>query len=175
MRISIIGFSGCGKSTLAHRLGECLRAEVLHLDSVHFLPGWAERDREEEQQIVESFLNSHDAWIIDGNYTKLSYERRMEEADEIIIMLFNRFDCLLRVIRRYGKYRNETRPDMVEGCVEKLDGEFVAWVLWKGRKKSVRDRYKRLQEAYPNKITVLRNQKQLNAFLNAYPCLHAKP
>ena len=114
---------------------------------------------------MENFLNSHDAWIIDGNYTKLSYERRMEEADRIVMMLFNRFSCLWRVVMRYRAYRNEIRPDMAEGCVEKLDREFVAWVLWEGRRKAARDRYKRIRRQYSDKVIVLRNQRQLNSFV----------
>lgn len=47
MRIAVIGYSGSGKSTLAARLGAAYGVPVLHLDSVHWLPGWVERPREE--------------------------------------------------------------------------------------------------------------------------------
>ena len=165
MKIAIIGYSGSGKSTLARRLGEFYGAEVLHLDAVHFLPGWGERKREDEQAIVREFLDTRDAWVIEGNYTKLSYERRMEEADRIVMMTFGRFNCLLRGTRRYRKYRNTTRPDMAEGCSEKLDAEFVKWVLWKGRRKAQRRRLAGLRERYGDKTVTLRNQRQADAFL----------
>ena len=55
----------------------------------------------------------------------LFYERRMEEADIIILLLFNRFSCLYRAYCRYIRYKNTTRPDMAEGCKEKFDLEFV--------------------------------------------------
>lgn len=164
MKTAIIGYSGSGKSTLARRIGEYDRAAVLHLDSVHFLPGWAERPEEKEQAIVEAFLDSHKDWVIDGNYSKLSYDRRMEEADRIILLLFSRFDCILRVTRRYHVFRNLTRPDMAEGCREKLDLEFVLWVLWKGRRKAARDRYRQVQKKYADKVTVIKNQRQLDRF-----------
>lgn len=166
MKIAIIGYSGSGKSTLARALGERYGADVLHLDSVHFLPGWEEREPEEERRIVSDFLETHDAWVIDGNYSKLFYDRRMAEADRIVMMLFNRFACLRRVRRRYTTYRGRTRPDVAEGCREKLDGEFVAWVLWKGRSKKARRRYKGLRRQYPDKTAVLKNQKQADAFLD---------
>ena len=51
----------------------------------------------------------------------LFYERRMEEADIIILLLFNRFSCLYRAYCRYIRYKNTTRPDMAEGCKEKFD------------------------------------------------------
>ena len=85
MKIAVIGFSGGGKSTLARRLGDLYGVEVLHLDTVHHLSGWRSRPREESRAMVEAFLNTHDAsgWVIDGNYGKLAYDRRMEEADRI--------------------------------------------------------------------------------------------
>lgn len=93
---------------------------MLHFDAVQFLPGWEIRSEESKKKITKKFLDTHDSWVIDGNYSKLFYERRMEEADIIIMLLFNRFACLYRVIRRYIKYKNTTRPDMGKGCNEKL-------------------------------------------------------
>jgi len=164
MKIAIIGYSGCGKSTLAHDIAEHFQVNVLHLDSVHFLPNWNERETNDEQQIVNDFMNNHENWVIDGNYSKLSYERRMKEADQIIMLLFNRFNCLYRVTRRYHKYKHTTRPDMAAGCNEKLDKEFITWVLWNGRKKKARSRYKKLQQQYPEKVIIIKNQKQLDKF-----------
>lgn len=167
MKTAVIGFSGSGKSTLARRLGQLYKAEVLHLDSVHFLPGWAERDSEDEKQIVEDFLDNHNAWVIDGNYGKLSYERRMREADRIIMMLFGRLDCFRRVVKRFHTYKNSTRPDMADGCREKLDMEFALWVLFGGRKKAALDRLRKLRRDYPDKVVVLKNQRELDDFCKA--------
>ena len=70
MKIAIVGRSGSGKSTLAKQLGSFYHAPVLHLDAVHFLPGWVERVPGEEEQLVTSFLDTHSSWVMDGNYTK---------------------------------------------------------------------------------------------------------
>ena len=164
MKTAIVGYSGSGKSTLAEALGRAQHADVLHLDTVHFLPGWAERGREEEQRLAEAYLDTHSAWVIDGNYTKLSYERRMAEADRIIILLFGRFSCLRRVIQRYRRYKNTVRPTMAAGCPEKLDAAFAAWILWRGRSRAYRAQYTRLQRQYPEKVIVLKNQRELDAF-----------
>ena len=43
VKIAIFGYSGSGKSTLAQHLGRRFNAPVLHLDRVHFGPGWRER------------------------------------------------------------------------------------------------------------------------------------
>lgn len=68
MKIAILGLSGSGKSTLAKQLGSFYHAPVLHLDAVHFLPGWVERVPGEEEQLVTSFLDTHSAefvwWVL---------------------------------------------------------------------------------------------------------------
>ena len=40
MRIAVIGYSGAGKSTLARALGARYGVPVLHMDRVHWAPGW---------------------------------------------------------------------------------------------------------------------------------------
>ena len=163
MKIAIIGYSGSGKSTLARQLAEVYNIPVLHFDKVQFRPNWEIRPQASKEIMTKTFLDLHKDWVIDGNYSKLSFERRMEEADVILILLFNRFSCLYRVWRRYLKYKNATRSDMADGCAEKLDAEFVKWVLREGRKKSSRQRYQGVLAQYPDKTIVVKNQRQLNA------------
>ena len=162
MKIVIMGYSGSGKSTLARKLGQRFGCDVLHFDTVQFLPKWEVRGQEEKLQITKEFLDTHDAWVIDGNYSKLYLDQRLEEADVIILLLFNRIHCLYRVTKRFFTYRNKTRPDMGEGCNEKLDFEFISWVLWKGRTKETRERYQRIREQYKDKVIVLKNQRELD-------------
>ena len=167
MKIVIMGYSGSGKSTLCRAFSKKYNIPSLHLDTVHFLPNWEVREDSEKQRLVVSFLdNNPDGWVIDGNYTKLSYNRRVEEADIIIQMLFNRFRCLWRCIKRYHAYKGKCRPDVAEGCNEKMDFEFVKWILWEGRTKPVEERYKKLQKTYPEKVIVIKNQKQLKKYMN---------
>ena len=167
MKTAILGYSGSGKSTLARKLAEKQGVDALHFDSIHFLPNWEIRAAEEKMRITREFLDSHDAWVIDGTYSKLFLERRLEEADRVILLLFNRFSCLSRVTRRYKKYKNKTRPDMAEGCCEKLDAQFIFWVLFKGRSKKSRERFKGIISEYGSKVVVLKNQRQLDAFYKA--------
>ncbi|MFR1517825.1 MAG: DNA topology modulation protein [Clostridia bacterium] len=162
MKIAIIGYSGSGKSTLARKLGTILQSEVLHFDTVQFLPGWEIRTEEEKKKITKEFLDTHDSWVIDGNYSKLFHERRMAEADIIIITLFNRFSCLYRVVRRYLQYKGTTRPDMSVGCNEKLDWEFIKWILYEQRTKQAKNRYAQVRSQYREKVIVVKNQRQLD-------------
>lgn len=165
MKIAIIGYSGSGKSTLAKKLAEKYQVDVLHFDTVNFLPNWQLRDKEDQKRLTKEFLDTHESWVIDGNYSRLFYERRMLEADIIILLLFNRFSCLYRVYCRYRRYHNSTRSDMAEGCKEKLDLAFIKWILWGGRTKRVKNRYKNVIAQYHEKAVIIKNQKQLDRYV----------
>lgn len=164
VKIAIIGYCGAGKSTLARKLADYYGCAVLHLDHINFDSGWVERSTEAKIPLVSAVLREK-SWVIDGNYAKVLYEQRMHDADQIIFLNFNRFDCLWRVIRRYLKYKGKTRPDMAPGCNEKLDWKFISWVLWKGRSKKERDRYRWTLQHFGDKTVVLRNQRQIDRFL----------
>ena len=174
MKIAIIGYSGSGKSTLARNLAEYYHIPVLHFDRVQFRPNWEIRPQASKEIMTKTFLDLHKDWVIDGNYSKLSFERRMEEADVIILLLFNRISCLHRVTRRYLKYKDSTRSDMADGCKEKLDWEFVKWILRDGRNKTARQRYQRVMKQYPEKTLIIKNQRQLNNVQNRISKVLAK-
>lgn len=166
MKIAIIGYSGCGKSTLADYLKEKYHIPVLYLDCIHWLPGWEERSQAEEKMLVKQFLDQNTSWVIDGNYANLCYQRRLEEADRIIYMNFNRFTCLCRAVKRYVRYRGKTRESMTEDCPEKLDLEFIWWILYAGRTREYKKRYRNVLKRYASKTIVIKNQRQLTAFTN---------
>lgn len=165
MKISVLGYSGAGKSTLSRRLGEIYNAPVLHLDTVHYKRDWQERERSQKEQIVADFLGENTSWVIDGNYSGLHFKRRLEESDLIIMLLFNRLVCFGRVVKRYRKFKGGSRPDMTDGCAEKLDGEFARWVLFDGRTAKRREKFKRAALEFPEKTVIVKNKRQLGEFL----------
>ncbi len=167
MKISVFGYSGGGKSTLAKALGGLYGLPVLHLDSVHFLEGWEERPREEMSAIVQQFLEENDGWVIDGTYKHNCFERRMQESDLLIFLDFNRITCFFRAWKRYRKYRGKTRADMAAGCEERFNGEFIRWLLWDGRVKRRRQAFHAVVKQYKHKTVVIKNQRQLTAFLRS--------
>lgn len=164
MKTLILGTSGSGKSTLAQALGAQRSVPVLHLDAVHFLPGWVERPLEQERELITRFLDENPAWVMDGNYTKTCLDRRLAEADQILVLYFGRFLCLYRVVRRWLQNRGRVRRSSAPGCEEKLDLEFICWVLWRGRSRAYRDRLAQIAQAYPDKFVLLRSQRQLDAW-----------
>ncbi len=162
MKIVILGHSGSGKSTLARQLGEQYSLPVLHFDSIHFLPGWVETDRPYKREKVNAFLDDHpDGWVIDGNYLKVCAQRRFAEADHILYLDFPRRVCLPRAVGRLLRFRGKTRPDMAPGCPEKIDPDFLKWLLWKGRTPEKRREFLSVKAQYPDKFQHFTSPKQL--------------
>lgn len=167
MRIAIIGYSGSGKSTLAKALGAQYDCPVLHLDALHFLPGWQERDDQDTLALLTPRLQE-ESWIIDGNYSALAYWERMELADQIIFLNVNRFQCLWQAYRRYLHNRGQVRSSIAPGCLEKFDWEFFCWILWNGRSKRHRSRYRQVMQTYPQKCTVCRSHRDIRRLKEKY-------
>lgn len=162
-RIMIIGFSGCGKSTLARRLSEILNIEPTYMDALHWLPGWVESTKEHKRELLAPVLE-RDRWIVEGSYRAILYKERIEKSDTIIFLDYNRFLCLWRVIKRRIMYNGKTRPDMGEGCAEKLDLEFLKWVVWDCRKKRKKI-YGELEQIKGKNIYIFRRTRQSEEFL----------
>ncbi|MBS7527920.1 DNA topology modulation protein [Fusibacter paucivorans] len=163
MKIAVLGYSGSGKSTLSAFLGDLYHIPVLHLDTVQFKQNWHERDRDEALAMVDRFMTQDD-WVIDGNYSGFAQAERLQMADTIIYMNFSRWQCLWRVWKRYRAHRNQVRPSMANGCIEKLDIEFIKWILFDGRSAAKRKHYAALLKRYAAKTIVLHNQSELDAY-----------
>jgi adenylate kinase family enzyme len=163
-RVLVIGPGGAGKSTLARQLGELLKIEVLHLDKFYWQPGWIETPKGEWLKTVEDLMK-RDAWIMDGNYSG-TLDVRVEACDTVIFMDLARTLCLRRVLQRALMYRNKSRPDMTEGCRERLTLEFILWI-WnyarRTRPKIVRMLESKVGEK--KRIVWLRSQADVKRFL----------
>ena len=164
MKIAIIGYSGSGKSTLAKKLSEIYNCPLLYLDTIQFEANWKIRDIDEGRLIVGEFLKN-DSWIIDGNYREFLQEKRLQDVDKIIFMNFPRRICFPQAFKRYLHYKNKTRESMADGCNEKFDLEFIKWLLFEGRKKSIKNHYNEICKCYKDKITIFRNNKDVENFL----------
>lgn len=162
-RVLVIGPGGAGKSTFARRLGQALNIEVKHLDKFYWRAGWTKPSKEDWLQTVTE-LTSADSWIMDGNFGG-TLELRVKHCDTIIFLDMSRLLCLWRVAKRRLLYRNRSRPDMAEGCAEKLDREFISWV-WNYSRRSRPRVIKLLDEhAGSKRVVWLRSNADVERFL----------
>lgn len=164
-RVLVIGPGGSGKSTFARRLGQVLGLEVKHLDSFYWRTGWTKPSNEDWLKTVNELI-SGESWIIDGNYGG-TLAQRTERCDTIIFLDMPRLLCVWRVTKRRLSYRNRSRPDMAEGCFEKLDREFISWV-WNYSHRSRPKVVKLLNENQARKkIVWLRSNSDVEQFLKS--------
>jgi adenylate kinase family enzyme len=139
---------------------------VVHLDREHWRPGWIEPPRDEwERRVAE--LAAAEQWIIDGNYGG-TMEMRLERADTIVFLDFGRVRCLRGVITRRIRYRNRARPDMTEGCRERLTWQFLKWIWGYPRTKrpGILEMLAEAQ-AVGKRVVVLRSYGEVTEFLRS--------
>lgn len=170
-KIMVVGVSaGAGKSTFARELGFRTGLPVHHLDAHFWNSGWVESTPEEFTEKT-AVLVQHDQWIIDGNYST-TFEMRAAEADTIIYLELPLRVCLYRVLRRWVTNIGSTRPDMPDGCEEKIDREFLSFIIrtYKERKAKMRKRLQQFEELRSgNRSIMLKGQRQIEGFLNMFP------
>lgn len=163
-RVVVIGSGGSGKSTFSRELGRATGLPVIHLDREFWRPGWEETPRDEWNARVAELL-AGESWIMDGNFGG-TREMRMQAADTIIFLDLPRRVCLYRILKRTVKYYGRSRPDMTEGCNEKLDIKFIGWV-WNYKNRSRKRLLGELDGIGDKRVIILKNQRQVKEFLAA--------
>ncbi|AOH53509.1 topology modulation protein [Peribacillus muralis] len=165
-RIMVIGVSsGVGKSTFARLLGERLDIDVHHLDTFYWRPDWVEAPLEDFLADQEEVL-ALDQWILEGNYSN-SIDLRLKQATTIFYLELPLHVCLYRVVKRRLVYRGKTRPDIGEGCEEKLDWPFLKFIIttYYSRKENMKKRLAEIRRNEPEKvIIILDSRKKISAY-----------
>lgn len=164
-RILIIGCPGSGKSTLARRLGEKTGLPVVHLDALYWLPGWAERSKEDFDARLQRELEKP-CWIIDGNYTR-TLPMRLERCDAVIWLDYDRLSCLTGVLKRVFTHLGRVRPDMGAGCPERFNADFLRYV-WSFRKNNNAKITDRIAHAPQAAVLRVSSRRELNRRLDAF-------
>jgi adenylate kinase family enzyme len=159
----IIGCGGSGKSTLAQQLGQKTGLPVVHLDQLFWTPGWVSVSKDEFDRLHEAAL-AEEKWIMDGNFDR-TIPVRIQRCDTVIYLDFNRFACLMGVLKRVLTTYGKVRPDMGEGCPERIDLGFLKWVWNYNRNKRERN-YGLLKEAEGVRIIILKNRRMVKKFLS---------
>jgi adenylate kinase family enzyme len=126
-RILVIGCSGGGKSTLSQKIATRFGLSYVSIDrDVLWLPGWVQRHKMEQRStITEKVLGER--WIMDGTNTS-TFDLRLPRTDMVIWVRMPRLLCIWGAISRWFKWIGRTRPEMAQGCPEKVDWDFLQFI-----------------------------------------------
>ncbi|PIB52990.1 AAA family ATPase [Pseudomonas sp. 2995-1] len=164
-RVMIVGQPGSGKSTLARELGQRTGLPVVHIDTIHWQPGWIERSRDEKTQLCLE-VEARDCWIFEGGHSA-TWENRMARADLLIWIDRSATLRFLRVLRRTLLQRGQSRPDLPENCPELLANlpEFFRF-MWR-TKKTARAKMQQLVATAPStcRVVYLRSNREARMFI----------
>ncbi|MBD0705983.1 AAA family ATPase [Pseudomonas sp. Fig-3] len=164
-RVMIVGQPGSGKSTLARKLGEHTGLPVVHIDTIHWLPGWVERTCDEKTRLCRE-VEARDRWIFEGGHSA-TWDNRLSRADLLIWIdrsaTLRFWRVLLRTLLKHGR----SRPDLPENCPERLANlpEFFRF-MWR-TKKSARAKMEQLVATAPSacRVVCLRSNRDTRIFL----------
>ncbi|NEK81758.1 MAG: hypothetical protein G3W58_11115 [Pantoea ananatis] len=141
-RVVITGNSpGSGKTYMALHLHQKTEFPLFHLDRIFWQSNWQSVTEKEFLQRQSEIINNS-SWIIEGGYIG-SLRQRALQADLVIVVVAGKWKSLWRVIARRLK-NGGIRKDLPEGCPDKIDIEFLRFILttYSGRLARIKDQLK---------------------------------
>ncbi|PJF09431.1 AAA family ATPase [Pseudorhodobacter sp. MZDSW-24AT] len=148
-RIMIVGQPGSGKSTLARMLGARTGLPVVHIDHIHWMPGWVERPRDEKTRLCH-VVEAGEAWIFEGGHSA-TWNTRLDRAQMLIWLDVPVGRRLMRVLGRSLRWHGRNRPDLPPDCPEGFHRETLPFwrFIWRTRH-SARAGLQRLWDRVPD-------------------------
>jgi len=163
-RVLIIGSPGSGKSTLSHEVARRTGLPLHHLDRLYWKSGWVETEPAQWRETVERLV-AEPRWIIDGNYSS-SLAPRLARADTVIDLDLPAWQCVLGVLRRLVGAQARERPDMAVGCRERLNKEFIEFIVYTATfPRRVRPRIRQRMCGFTGRYICLRSRADAARFL----------
>lgn len=151
----VVGQPGAGKSTFARVLAMKTGLPVVHIDHIHWQPGWVERSQVEKTRLCLE-AESRDHWIFEGGHSA-TWASRLARADTLIWLDLPLRLRFWRVIKRTFLSRGRARPDLPENCPEGFHRETIPFwrFIWRTRR-TARDRLIRLWDSAPEEKVKVR-------------------
>ncbi|WP_371168417.1 AAA family ATPase [Aliiroseovarius sp. 2305UL8-7] len=161
-RVMVIGQPGSGKSTLARELGKRTGLPVIHIDKIHWMPGWVERDREEKTRLCRE-VHARAQWIFEGGHS-VTWPERLSRCDTLVWLDVPLGLRVWRVFWRTFKDYGRSRVDLPDDCPERFSFEFYRYI-WKTRHSAKRNIEALIATALDKRIVKLTGQAEIARFL----------
>lgn len=163
MKIYIVGSVSSGKSTLAKKLSEVLHIPYKSLDEVVHIPDKSnhrKRQATERDNLFYSIIQQKD-WIIE-DVGRPCFEEGFKKADTIILLEISIKIRNYRIIKRWIKQRLG-----IEKCTYNPRYEMLKCMFqWSKDYDTGKDKLKDRISSYHEKVIILRNNKDINTFIN---------
>ena len=159
IKIAVLGYAGSGKTYLSDYIAQKKNIPVLHLDDIKWDKEWKPIDDSVVLPKVADFMAEED-WIIDGYYTYLMIDERLQKADKIILLQLPRMTCFFRAVKRTKRRRQD-------GYANDMNWWFVKFTLFGCRNKERRSYYAEIAEKYKDKTVVLKTKRQVEEFMRS--------
>jgi adenylate kinase family enzyme len=122
-RIAVVGTTGSGKTTIAQRIAQRLAITHVELDALHWGPDWTPAPAEAFQERTAQAL-SGDAWVVDGNYSKVR-DIVWSRADTVVWLDYPLLVILGQLAWRTLR-RVITREELWQGNRERFVAQFAS-------------------------------------------------
>ena len=154
-RVMVVGGPGSGKSTCARQLGDLTGLPVVHMDLIHWKSGWQERSKAEKDRMTHQ-VHLREHWIFEGGHSR-TYGERVARADTFVWLDVPVWLRIYRVLKRLFMYYGRSRPDLPDGCPERLSWQTVEFLLFIVRtRKSARAKLEEIYSVPPEHLNVVR-------------------
>lgn len=149
-------------------MGDITGLPVVHIDHIHWQPGWIERSSAEKDRLTRA-AHANEEWIFEGGHFR-TFDERLARADTFIWLDFSVWRRLWRVMVRTLRDLGKTRPDLPENCPERINLETLkfAHFIWTTRNRW-RDKIAGVCISPPPGVTChhFTNIQQIAAFLKS--------
>ena len=129
-KVLVIGCPGGGKTEFSKKLAKKTGLQLIHLDYYYHDKSkdyYSEANKKAWYAHVRRLMQGK-SWIMDGNYSS-TFPERFNAADTIFFFDLPLHSRIWGIYARRWRYRNKKRTDMPSDWQEKINGDFLWYVI----------------------------------------------